>query len=348
MKRLHIRLLIGALLAINAVSLSPYLMEQIVDFRKKRDSPLPSTQSGMGDLYGLTYLKKFGRAGWRPAFAENTCKNAKNIDLYLLSDSYLHKRVTEKAFCGVANIRHALWDGDYPFVQLDSQKTNILILETVERYCRVRANSVSWMCHFHVGIAPKQDINASKWSDWFTTESIKKYLFNPNINQNLDFNLFDYKPFLPLYETRAALNYGLFDRLNPLVSVAASGEYLVLTETLSGKENAPDAPISEKELSFMVDNLNEVREFYLKKGFSDVYFSIIPNPVHIVDSQFSYNNLIPKIQEHPNLKIPVINIYPIFKNNSTVVFPKNETHWTNVGMQLWINEVNKTLLPYVK
>jgi hypothetical protein len=29
-----------------------------------------------------------------------------------------------------------------------------------------------------------------------------------------------------------------------------------------------------------------------------------------------------------------------FKKN---VFPKNETHWTNEGMQLWLDEVNRIL-----
>jgi hypothetical protein len=62
-----------------------------------------------------------------------------------------------------------------------------------------------------------------------------------------------------------------------------------------------------------------------------------------VDTQFAYNQLIPKIQKHPDLKMPVIDIYSIFKQHPIGVFAKNETHWTNEGMQLWIDEVNRTL-----
>jgi hypothetical protein len=128
------------------------------------------------------------------------------------------------------------------------------------------------------------------------------------------------------------------------VTVVGNGEYLVLTETVDGKQSlASNFPILDDELQILVNRLNEIRTFYLEKGFSEVYLSVIPNPVHLVDAQFAYNQLIPKIQKHPDLKIPMIDIYAIFKKNPTMVYAKNETHWTNEGMQLWIDEVNRVL-----
>jgi hypothetical protein len=336
-------ILMITLLVINAVSLSPEWMEWIMNFRTQSKTFFPTSRQHVGDLYNFTYLKRFGKKGWSPNFKPNNCNKPNNIDLYTLNDSYLQNRVDTSAFCGVRKLTQSLWDGDSPYIQLDSQKTNILIIETVERYVRIRGNNMGWMKHFNFGSPPKPT-NSTSIAQKMTFESIQKHFFNPHINQNLEFNLFDYKTFTPLWETRASLTHQLFNRVPPVVTVVGNGEYLVLTETVDGKQRlASNFPILGDELQILVNSLNEIRAFYLEKGFSEVYLSVIPNPAHIVDTQFAYNQLIPKIQKHPDLKIPIIDIYSIFKKNPTMVYAKNETHWTNEGMQLWIDEVNRVL-----
>jgi hypothetical protein len=318
-------------------------MEWIMNCRTQSQLFFPTTRRHAGDLYQFTYLKKFGKTGWFPLFKPNPCPKPKNIDLYTLNDSYLQGRFDASAFCGVRQLTQAYWDGGAPYIQLDSQKTNILIIESVERYIRIRGNNLGWMKHFNFGqppqFAPPNPILAS-----FNAEILAKHFFNPHINQNLEFNLFDYKTFTPLWEMRASLTYQCFNRVPPVVTVVAHGTHLVLTETVDAKQRlASNFPILEDELTILVRTLNEIYNFYREKGFKEVYLSVIPNPVHIVDTQFPYNQLIPKIQNHPDLKMPVIDIYKIFKQNPTGVFAPNETHWTNRGMQLWIDEVNRIL-----
>lgn len=351
MKRLFRWIIIGILLAINIVSLSPAWMGKIVDMRVKPNSFFQSSRTGMGDLYSMSYLKRFGRSGWKPAFITDTCKMEKSINLYTISDSYLNNRFTEKAFCGVNKLTQVSWDGAALSINLDSQKTNILILETVERYACVRFSNLDWMKHFIIEKSQKLKQNTTdiqpvlKEEKKRISENLAPFFFNKNINQNLEFNLFDYKPFLSVWETRAELTQRLFNRLaSPAVTLAANNQYLVLKETTDGKQNtASNFPIANTDLSKMVDNLNEIKAFYLEKGFSEVYLSIIPNPVHVVDTTFNYNKLIPKIQNHTALNMPIIDVYSVFKKNNTLVFHKNETHWTNQGMQFWIDNVNQEL-----
>ncbi|MEN9611780.1 MAG: hypothetical protein RLZZ628_2594 [Bacteroidota bacterium] len=336
-------ILIILFLMINVISLSPEWMEWIVHCRTQSTTFFPTSRQHFGDLYNLTHLKKFGKKGWNPHFEPNYCDKPKNIDLYTLNDSYLQRRFDTSAFCGVRKLTQSFWDGDAPYIQLDSQKINILIIETVERYLRIRGSNMGWMKHFNFGAPPKPTNNVPM-TEKITLQTLKKHFFNPHIHQNLEFNLLDYKTFAPLWETRATLTHELFNRVPPVVTVAGKGAYLVLTETVDGKQSAAsNFPILEEELQVLVKNWNEIQQFYLEKGFSAVYLSVIPNPIHIVDLQFTYNQLIPKLQNHPNLKIPVIDIYSIFKKNNTQVFPKNETHWTNEGMQLWLDEVNRIL-----
>jgi hypothetical protein len=347
MKKIGLRILswmlIITLWVINIVSLSPEWMEWIMNFRSQSKTFFPTSRQHAGDLYNFTYLKKFGKKGWSPHFKPNLCNKPKNIDLYTLNDSYLQNRFDTSAFCGVRKLTQSLWDGDSPYIQLDSQKTNILIIETVERYVRIRGNNLGWMKHFNFVLPPKPTTQPSI-AEKMTFSSLEKHFFNPHMNQNLEFNLFDYKPFMPLWETRATLTHELFHRVPSVVTVVGNGEYLVLTETVDGKQRlASNFPILDDELQILVNSLNKIRNFYLEKGFSEVYLSVIPNPVHIVDTQFAYNQLIPKIQKHPDLKMPVIDIYSVFKQHPIGVFAKNETHWTNEGMQLWIDEVNRTL-----
>jgi hypothetical protein len=352
MKKIFTRLILLFLITIYFVSLSPSLMKEIVALRTKPNALFPSYRVDMGDLYGMSFLKKFGRSGWKPSFIPDTCSANKNIDLYTISDSYLNNRMTKKAFCGVNNLIQVSWDGAPSTIQLDTQKTNILIIETVERYTCARFNVIEWMKHFHVNIESQKaqentvaSADFSQNTEKITLENLSKYFFNPNINQNLEFNLFDYKPFLFVWETRAELTQKLFKRLaSPIVTTAANNQYLVVKETVDGKQNtASNFPISDGETAKIIENLNEVSAFYRQKGFAEVYLSIIPNPIHIVDSTFNYNQLIPKIQNHKNLKMPIIDVYPVFKKNSTLVFPKNESHWTNQGMQFWIDNVNLEL-----
>jgi hypothetical protein len=344
LKRIALWSLISVLLTINLISLSPEWMERIMDMRTPKKALFPTSRSDCGDLYALSYLKRFGKKGWQAAVVEDTCRAAKNIDLYTINDSYLQNHLEASSLCGVSKVMQSDWNGPSPTVGLDPRKVNILVIETVERYARVRFNNLDWMKHYSISEFELPIVKDGAFENPKTDIEFPIKLFNPHINQNIEFNLFDYRALSPLYEARASLTLDLFNRVAPGVKIVGNGQYLALSETVGGGgSTASNHPIYDQELFQLVKNLNEVRDFYLQKGFSEVYLSIVPNPVHIVDTSFSYNQLIPKIQKYPVLKMPVLDVYSVFKQNNTKVFPRNETHWTNVGLQLWIDRVNGQL-----
>ena len=124
------------------------------------------------------------------------------------------------------------------------------------------------------------------------------------------------------------------------VFFSSNNNFLFLAETKKSVENE----ISETEIKKAVNNLNEIYKYYKNKGFDEVYISIIPNPVSIIEPECQkYNNLIPLIQKDNDVKMPFIDIYSIFKKTKWNVYYRSDSHWNTNGSQLWINELNRIL-----
>ena len=99
----------------------------------------------------------------------------------------------------------------------------------------------------------------------------------------------------------------------------------------------------------MVNRLNALNEYYKKLGFAEVYLSIIPNPVTILYPNYGgykYNNLIPRIESNPKLKMKCISVYDDFKNSKYQVYQNSDTHWCFNGLNLWLNKFSDTLQKY--
>jgi len=80
------------------------------------------------------------------------------------------------------------------------------------------------------------------------------------------------------------------------------------------------------------------------KGFDYVFLSIIPSTATILEKNNpGYNRLIPSLYSHPALKIPVIDVYGLFRDTPIDIFAKGDTHWNAAGFYLWLDKFNAVL-----
>jgi hypothetical protein len=168
-------------------------------------------------------------------------------------------------------------------------------------------------------------------------------LFNKYINQNLQCNLFNYNAMMPMFESKAALNYYLFNRASGDVVISNDRDFLFLKETVSYTGEASSyGPLTGDEVSRLVDNLNTIYDHYRQNGFREVYLSVIPNSA-TVNQPEGYNGLIPKLQNDVRLRMKVMDAYAAFRNTKERIYLPGDTHWNNAGRQLWLDIVNDTL-----
>jgi len=90
--------------------------------------------------------------------------------------------------------------------------------------------------------------------------------------------------------------------------------------------------------------LNSTWNYYRANGFDAVCFSIIPNPVSIICPGYkTYNDLIRRVQNHPDLIRSMINIYDRSDSARCQVYFNSDSHWNLNSFNIWIIEVNKYL-----
>lgn len=215
-----------------------------------------------------------------------------------------------------------------PIPPPDSQKTNILVIETTERYCRERL------------IKDKLIYPGAKKR--VTAEEAQIKL---SAEDNLQFVLTNMDWAIPFKELKTFISLKLFDKFDSRVAKPDGSGRLFLEETIhSEKSSSCYNPVSDSEIIELVDTLNIIYENVKGMGFDRVYLSIIPNSASIYHhSDLPYNNIIERIQGHPNLKMPYIDAYQTFKNQSNSVFYCNDSHCNNLGRTLWLAKVNSAL-----
>jgi hypothetical protein len=98
------------------------------------------------------------------------------------------------------------------------------------------------------------------------------------------------------------------------------------------------------QIDSLVATLNSTFNYYKAKGFDAVCYSIIPNPVSIICPGYKpYNDLIRRVQNHPGLIMPMINVFDRLDTASCQVYYNADSHWNYNGFNIWVNEFNKYL-----
>lgn len=328
-------------------SSSDELMKTTAQYRYALANVFGSDKYAYGDLYGLAYLPAFKITAQQEAKLD-FCGKTRNINLYAICDSYLWFFVKGNAdFCGVDKYAFSRWThGDKMNILLDSNRKNVLLIEVAERNLRYMTDTAAIFSKAAVTV---QDTVANTGVNTATVEpsnsDFSVSVFNPLIEQNLQFSLFDYRFFTPFKEMKAQLNYKLFNRSNEGVKVSANGKYLYLAETVDSTQvTSSFNPVSAKEIDKLVYTLNLTYRHYKLLGFDEVYFSVIPNPVTILNTEkYGYNELIPKVQNNETLEMKIIDAYTPFKKSTAQLYQYSDSHWNNNGFHLWTSQVDREL-----
>lgn len=347
----YILILVG--IGILVISTSRDIMWRISSVRNESDKWWGVHDvNHLGDMVNMAYLDDVTKFHSQRdySFHRPEYEGASNVNLYLHGDSYTFK-IPDSAFAGVNRYEYAWIYNKHIQYNLDTTKTNILILENAERYVREFFSTLNlFKIVYDSAKGPIASTTRTYQSNRyagipFLPDSIGAF-FNPNINQNIEYNLFNYKAFNAPRVAKATFNYTVFNRASGNVTVSDDGDQLFLKETIEPKNiKSAYAPVSNEDITLLINNLNKIYEHYRNEGFNELYFAPIPNPVTILEPE-RYNQLIPRIQNDPRLKMKVIDIYSVYKNADTVLYRPGDSHWYNSGIQLWIKEVNKELIKW--
>jgi hypothetical protein len=268
-------------------------------------------------------------------FVKPADTGAKNINLYLCGDSYTED-VPGYVFANVdsffygSNLKGLTYD-------LNPNKKNILILEVTERFV------ISLFSNHTIFDVLKSKHDPSQVKPVWAGDGKKTY--GQIMNQNLEYLLFDYNAINKVRFAKADITYNMFDRASGNVAISEDGRHLFLRQTITGTGKFSSyAAVADTTITNVVNALNDIYDHYRKEGFTEVYFSPIPSPASLLQPD-GYNQLLPRIKNNPALKMPLLDVYDIFKNTPSpeTLYRTGDTHWNDKGMQIWLGVVNERL-----
>ncbi|TAE27825.1 MAG: hypothetical protein EAZ91_15650 [Cytophagales bacterium] len=292
-----------------------------------------------GDLYRLANLPQF-KEPQPPCPSPALSSDTAQTHLYLIGDSFTEPQRISKRDFPVSHFQYVHWD-NRSRVQLDTAKRNVLLLETVERHFRE---------HFSRPVVELTVVTDSTQRPAPEQVSWSKALFDQiqskGIEERLETVLFSQDMFLWFKELKASINLNWFDRVPPKVGISGDRNHLFvdLDVDTTKRLNASFAPLPDQELNDLVDSLNATAERFRKQGFDAVYLSMIPNKASILEpNRGQYNRLIERVQAHPRLRVPVVDVYSHYARQPGAVYANGDSHWNCTGRAIWLREVNEQL-----
>ncbi len=307
-----------------------------------------------GDLYGLTYLSQFKKIKDTnfvslPAIVQKS--NSDTAKLFILGDSYLYSFFKEdpRYYVGINQVQFIRWSVANPLEILPSKnKKNILLIESVERNMSGLFNLSSVKARLDRAEATNSELNARQKIAFFASEIdrvIKENLYHQSLEANIEFAWFNFGFWEPLKEFKADFNLNFFGRVDKEVAISKDQNFLYLAETLNPAHvGSSFSDLSEAQLKSHVSELNAIQEYYQAKGFDEVIFSIIPNPVSVLKTENKADNrLIQRIKSHPDFKGKLIDATEGLSKNAASNFFTSDSHWNQRGAKIWLDQLNSQL-----
>lgn len=314
----------------------------------ERPSFLRLDKSAYGDLYGLSHI-----AGYKSEVDLNY--NLKDwpvdsigaVQLYVIGDSFLKRTFNTDSgsfHWGNVEIADYKWFGvSTDTVQLNRQNNvrKILLIEMAERFIpgNISKPGLQQYLNFY-GAADQQEQGSS--TDW------SKFTFVPKaVEQNIATLLFGYEMFGPIKSGKAFVDNDILASRGSQVYESRTQHRLFLSSTVDiHREECSFKPVPDITVLNYVRLINTLREKFLKLGFDEVVFSIIPNSASVTPPPgMTYNKLIPKIQHHDSLRAPMIDVYAAMSSASDKedLYWRSDSHWTAKGFTLWLNGLKERL-----
>lgn len=300
-----------------------------------------------GDLYRMASLPQFKarQIACPPAHPATAPRHP--IHLYIIGDSFSEPpRMTVNDF-PVASFKRIKWDAPER-VQLDTTKTNILILETVERHFRDHFEKHIDELNVVSDTTKKAEPETKNRLSWQQITKAMETLFSRDaVEGRLETILFFSDWALWFKDLKAALTLNWFGRVNPKTTLSPDGKHLLYyLDTDTSLTNSSFKPISDQLLHRYIDSINTTADRYQKAGFDQVYLSIIPNKTSIYApgmGPLPYNHLIERVQQSPRLTVPAIDVYTPYTASRIPLYEISDAHWNCDGRMIWMREVNKKL-----
>jgi hypothetical protein len=310
--------------------------------------------SNMGDLIRMGYLENVQQ--FRDTVVHNYVRAGagnRKTDLYVWGDSYV-KDIPDSVFYGLNAYHFGRRDYTDLLYNLDKSKNNILVIELGERFFRGHFAFPDPIIQ-HVkraaagGAARYGMMKPAIMRAGFSLPEVKgEDVFNPAINQNIEYNLFSYHVFSPIRTFKAEMNAHLFQRGSGDVVIAEDGQHLLLRSTVTprGMESAFE-PLSNEDKERLIKNLNTIYQHFKSEGFDEIYLSVIPNAASLIQPD-GYNMLVPYVMKQSRsgrLRMPVISLYEDFlkEGRPGEYYLRGDTHWNDKGQQTWIGKMNRML-----
>jgi hypothetical protein len=157
--------------------------------------------------------------------------------------------------------------------------------------------------------------------------------------------LFQFDLILKIKELKSWINFKFFDRTDPKVTVSDGGATIVYVEDTDTNYNKSSfSVIKDPELNTIISVMDQNKSYLQSLGFDQVWLSIIPNKASILMPEHGkYNNLIEKIYQHPDLSVPVIDLFQDFTQMKATVYLLGDSHWSCAGQYVWLDKVNTLL-----
>lgn len=311
--------------------------------------------TNLGGLTEMAYLDDVAKFVEPKAykFVDVPDTGRRDVNLYILGDSYTED-VPGGVFAGVHTYTYAHHIKQNTF-NLDTARKNILVIEASERLLRERFSHTGILNRFKPANQPMPEPDPKLLLQPPPTTvpgkpaahvSVDVPVYAMIVNKNLEYLLFDYNFINTVRKFKAGMNYWWFNRASGDVTISENKQHLFYKPTVAPMSfYSVYEPLSDANILEVVNSLNQVRDCYKRCGFAEVYISIIPNTATILQPA-RYNGLIPRVQQHPGLQVPLLDIYTPLSNapNKPSLFQQGDTHWNNNGMQLWLHLVNRELV----
>ena len=303
-----------------------------------------------GDLYGLTYIKPFKMPrDTRFVDIPKLQTDSLTYKLHIIGDSYLYSffSMNPGYFEKTAEVEFVRWTPPTVPFRLAKDKKNILLIECVERNFRNLVQLREIRNRIEPPLSSHLESHKGGKFAFFgrINAHIKNMLYHPTLESNLDFLLFNLGIWTPWKELKSSLNFYIFGRLDNDVRVSKNWKQLYLTETVDPeKVGSSFYPTSDEEVGAYVAQLNEVQTYFKSKGYDQIIFSIIPNPVAVLNTENKpTNQILARIAKHPNWKGILVDPSLRLQKNAKENFFPSDSHWNQRGAAIWLGQLNETL-----
>lgn len=344
MKRAFAFWVMMVLLLVLVISSSDQAMRWVSKARYQQEGNLGSDKYRYGDLYGLSYLPDF-RMLKDTSFIVNqfTAAGLRDSDLYIIGDSYLYSYIQMDTanFARSKQVIFRKWsDGDAgPILLQPSGNKKVLLIESVERNMGTLMDMLRIKAHLEGYKAP------FSWNESLNA-TLTDALYDPFLEQNIDFTLFNFQGLSFIKSLKAQANLDLFHRTTPEVVLSKDRQFLYMKETMDSLQKGSSFyPVRSEDIQELLGRMAKIEQYAVSRGFDEVIFSFIPNPVAMTKTESRpTNQFISSLSRANQGRLHLIDPTQVLVKGGKSYFFASDSHWNQQGAKAWLNQLNQYLI----